>query len=168
MKLAKLFALCDVRIFDQQLETARSLLIIGDNAGETVFDRVLIEKLSYLSITYAVRSAPIINDATIDDVHSSGLDQSVHIISTGCDVPGVILGECSKSFLDIFYNANIAISKGQGNYETLSDCDRPICFLLKAKCPVLSKLLGVDLQDYVFKYSDTSFTKNRLAKFENT
>ena len=61
------FALCDIDIFKKQLENAKTLLVIGDNAGETVFDRVLLEELPLLDITYAVRSAPIVNDATKED-----------------------------------------------------------------------------------------------------
>ena len=153
-ELRKPFAICDIQVFEQQLKTAKSLLIIGDNAGETVFDCVLLEQFSHINLTYAVRSAPIINDATIEEAISSGVDRYARIISTGCDAPGVMIDECSEAFLDIFYRADIVISKGQGNYETLSDCDRDIYFLLKAKCSVLSELLGVGLNEYVFKFSD--------------
>ncbi len=148
------FAVCDIKLFKKKLKIAKSILIIGDNAGETVFDRVLMGFLWNYKITYAVKGAPIINDATTEDAHASGLDQYARIITTGSDVPGVKLEECSDIFLDCFYNADIVISKGQGNYETLSDCDRNIFFLLKAKCPVVAGLLGVELNAYVFKYMD--------------
>ena len=148
------FAVCDIKFFKKKLGTAKNILIIGDNAGETVFDRILLGFLWNHRITYAVKEAPIINDATTEDAHASGLDQYAQIITTGSDVPGVKLGECSNIFLDCFYNADIVISKGQGNYETLSDCDRDIFFLLKAKCPVVAGLLSVDLNAYVFKYMD--------------
>jgi uncharacterized protein with ATP-grasp and redox domains len=151
-ELNKRFSACDIDILKQRLGKASRLLIIGDNAGETVLDRILIEKLSALDVTYAVRSAPIINDAVMEDALASGLGTQARIISTGCDIPGVNLDECNKTFLDAFYGADIVISKGQGNFETLSDCDRDMFFLLKAKCPVLSRLLGVGLNDYVFKY----------------
>ena len=151
-ELRKPFAFCDIELFKRDMGTAKSILIIGDNAGETVFDRVLIEEFPHLSLTYAVRSAPIINDATLEDAKASGLCKNGRIISTGCDAPGVLLNECSKAFLDIFYSADIVISKGRGNHETLSDCDRDIYFLLKAKCPVLAGLLGVGLNEYVFKF----------------
>lgn len=151
-ELARPFAVCDIGELSRKLETAKNILIIGDNAGETVFDCVLAEELSGLDITYAVRSAPIINDATIEDAFSSGLDIHAAVVATGCEAPGMILDECDESFLDLFYHADIVISKGQGNYETLSDCDRDIFFLLKAKCPVICGLLAVGLNDYVFKY----------------
>lgn len=165
-EMGKPFAVCDASIFSRQLKTAKSLLIIGDNTGETVFDCLLLEQLANLELTYAVRSAPIINDATIEDAQASGIGGYAQIISTGCDVPGVLLDECSEEFLDIFYGADIVISKGQGNYETLSDCDRNIYFLLKAKCPVVSRLLAVELNQYVFKYNDCDKDKSSESLVE--
>lgn len=152
-ELDKEFVICDVERMHDELKRAKSLLIIGDNAGETVFDRVLIEDFLHLDITYAVRSEPIINDVTIEDACASGLDYCTRLISTGCNAPGLILDECSKEFLDIFNNADIVISKGQGNYEALSEQKRGIFFLLKAKCPVISEKLGVNVNDYVFKWN---------------
>ena len=147
------FAICSIAQFERQLEKAKSILIIGDNTGETVFDCLLLKQLSEFDLTYAVRSAPILNDATIGDAQASGIGRYAKIISTGCDVPGVLLDECDEAFLDIFYGADIVISKGQGNYESLSDCDRDMYFLLKAKCSVLSGLISVELNEYVFKYN---------------
>ena len=154
-ELNKPFSVCDTRHFEKQLKKAGRLLIIGDNAGETVFDRVMIEELGFSpNVTYAVRAAPVINDAVMQDALDSGLGGCARVISTGCDVPGVLLGECSTEFLDVFYSADIVICKGQGNYETLSDCDRDIYFLLKVKCPALCSSLGAGLNEYVFKYHD--------------
>lgn len=152
-ELEKEFTICNVERLGNELKRARSLLIIGDNAGETIFDRVLIEDFLNLDITYAVRSEPIINDATIDDACASGLDYCTRLISTGCNAPGLILDECSEEFLNIFNNVDIVISKGQGNYEALSEQKRGIFFLLKAKCPVISEKLGVSVNDYVFKWN---------------
>lgn len=154
-EILKPFALCDMSVFIQQLEATKNILVIGDNAGETVFDCMLLKQLPGLELTYAVRSAPILNDATIEDAQISGIGRYARIISTGCDAPGVLLDGCSEEFLDIFYGADIVISKGQGNYESLSDCDRDIFFLLKAKCPVLAGLLDVDLNEYVFKFNQS-------------
>ena len=151
------FARCDADLFKKQLETSgKNLLIIGDNSAETVFDRVLIEELiaSGFDITDAVRSEPVINDSTIQDAIAAGIDQIARVISTGCNAPGTILAECSEEFLDRFYRSDIVISKGQGNFESLSDCDRNIYFLLKAKCVLVADLLGASLNDYVFEYYD--------------
>lgn len=149
-ELAKRFCICDSESFLSKLQTAKTLLIIGDNAGETVFDRVFAESLLPLNIIYAVRNAPIINDATIEDANASGLNTCATIVSTGCSAPGAIISQCSPAFLKLFYDADIVISKGQGNFEALSDCDREVYFLLKAKCAMISKRLGVNLNEYVF------------------
>lgn len=160
-ELEKPFKIDNTHIFEQQLKRTKNLLVIGDNTGETVFDCLLLEQIQNINLTYAVRSAPIINDATIQDALDSGVGEFAQIISTGCDAPGVLLNECNETFLDIFNNADIVISKGQGNYEALSDCDRDIYFLLKAKCPVIARVLGVGLNEYVFKYSDLDKTEEQ-------
>lgn len=152
-ELEKEFGACDLARFEEKLKTAKTLLIVGDNAGETVFDRVMAEYFTGLDITYAVRSEPILNDATAFDAIESGLGECTRIIETGCTMPGTVLEECSGEFLDRFNSADVVISKGQGNFETLSECKRDIFFLLKAKCAIIAKILNVGLYDYVFKYS---------------
>jgi uncharacterized protein with ATP-grasp and redox domains len=149
-ELEKQFAIDDGAEFAARLRTAKTLLIIGDNAGETVFDRVLIEQLLNLEIIYAVRSGPIINDATLEDARCSDLERGARVLSTGCDAPGLILAECGRDFREAFYRADLVISKGQGNYETLTETGREIFFLLKAKCPVIAEDIGVTAGDYVF------------------
>lgn len=128
LELPKEFRICDIEQFQKSLKRAGTMLIIGDNAGETMFDKVLIEELLNLDIVYAVRSGPIINDATIEDAELAGLNRQVKVISTGCDAPGVIRTECSSEFTNFFDQADIVISKGQGNYETLSEEKREIFF----------------------------------------
>ncbi|NLY74993.1 MAG: DUF89 family protein [Firmicutes bacterium] len=149
-ELAVEFKKCELERFRKQLKNARTMLIIGDNAGETVFDRVLIEELLNLEIVYAVRSGPVINDATIEDAEQAGLGRQVKLISTGCDAPGVIRAECNPEFLKVLDEADIVISKGQGNFETLSEEKREIFFLLKAKCPVIAGRIDIDAGDYLF------------------
>ncbi len=149
-ELKKNFGKCDLPFFEEKLKTAGTVLIIGDNAGETVFDRVLAEALLPLNIIYAARNEPILNDTTIQDACDSGLDACATVISTGCNAPGAIHSQCSEAFLKIFHDADVVISKGQGNYEALSDCAREVFFLLKAKCPMVAGRVGVDLNEYVF------------------
>ncbi len=146
------FTVCDIDIFKEQLSSAKTLLLIGDNAGESVFDRAFIESLPPMDIFYAVKSAPIINDVTERDAIDSGLCDVSRVISTGCNVPGTILSECSKEFLDIFHSADIVISKGQGNFETLENADRGVFFLLRAKCRLVADAFAVPLGSYIFKY----------------
>ena len=128
--------------FHQAVQGARNVLYLADNAGETVFDRLLIEELGK-PVIYAVREKPIINDATYQDALDAGIDKVAEIVSSGTDAPGTILSLCSEDFLKIFRSADLIISKGQGNYEGLSDETRPVFFLLKAKCAVIARDLGV-------------------------
>lgn len=152
-ELGKRFAVCDLPRFQKELEQAKTLLIIGDNAGETVFDRLLMDYLSDLEITYAVRGEPVINDATLEDVRASGFAPRIKVVSTGVTTPGLILEECTAEFVDLFYQADVVISKGQGNFEALLEGEgRSLFFLLKAKCPQVARLLGVQVNDYVFKW----------------
>ncbi|HPJ03206.1 MAG TPA: ARMT1-like domain-containing protein [Candidatus Limiplasma sp.] len=147
------FAVCDIDRMLHTLKTAKTLLVIGDNTGETVFDGLLLKQFPNLRLTYAVRHAPVLNDATVKEAVASGLAAYAEIISTGCDVPGVLLCECSDEFLERFFGADIVIAKGQGNYETLSGSPRGIYHLLKVKCPVIARVMNVQLYDYVFQYN---------------
>ena len=152
-ELEKEFSVCDLNIFEQKLKTASNILIIGDNTGETVFDKILIENLPEIPVVYGVRSAPILNDTTEKEAYESGLGEVSTILSTGCNAPGTILEDCSEKFIDIFNKADIIISKGQGNFEALSERQGNLFFLLKAKCPMIANKLNVNLNDYVFKYN---------------
>ncbi len=124
------------------------ILYLGDNTGETVFDRLLIETMDK-PVTYAVREGPIINDATMEDARTAGLDRVSRVISSGCRAPGTILELCSEEFLQLFRSAPLIISKGQGNYETLSGTEAPIFYLLKAKCSVVAGHLGVNVGELI-------------------
>jgi damage-control phosphatase, subfamily I len=143
----------DFRSFQNAIDDARTILYLGDNVGETVFDRVLLEEIKRIDpekeIMYAVREKPIINDALKEDAVEAGIDKSAHVFSSGSEVPGTILPLCSKPFIDIFNKADLVISKGQGNYETLSDESRPIYFLFMAKCPVIARDLGCTVGEIV-------------------
>ncbi len=138
----------------EALNQADWVLYLGDNTGETVFDRLLIKTLDS-PVVYAVRGGPIINDVTMEDAIAAGLDRVCkRIVSSGCRAPGTIPEMCSSEFLDLFNTAPIIISKGQGNYETLSGTARdytsaPIFYLLKAKCDVVSRHLGVKTGEFV-------------------
>lgn len=137
--------------FKRSMEAARTVLYLGDNAGETVFDRILIETLQKNTV-YAVREIPIINDATMEDAVKSGIDKAARIISSGCDAPGTILKRCSREFLEIYRTADVVVSKGQGNLEALSEEKRPIFFLLKVKCRIAAHHLGASEGSLILKY----------------
>jgi len=144
------FAICNFGRFKDCLAEAREILYIADNAGECVFDKILIEEMKK-PVIYAVRDVPIINDATYEDAVQAGIDKVGTIFSSGTDAPGVILKTCSAEFKEVFNNSKFIISKGQGNYEGLSNEKRPIFFLLKAKCHVIANDIGVDEGDIVLK-----------------
>jgi len=138
----------DEEEFKKAVTGAEWILYLGDNAGETVFDRLLIETLARPT-TYIVRERPIINDATREDALAAGLDKVATIISSGCAAPGTVLDQCTPEFRELFRKAPVVISKGQGNFETLSESDAPVFFLLKAKCDVVARHLGVKKGDLV-------------------
>jgi len=133
----------------EEIEKASNILYLGDNAGEVFFDKLLIEELNGYPITFVVRGAPTINDALRDDARMAGLDKLVAVVDNGSDVPGTILEECSEEFKRLFFEADLVIAKGQGNYETLSDEQKKIFFLLKAKCPVIAEDIGCQEGDMV-------------------
>ena len=144
------FAVFDYEFFKQELQKAKKILYIGDNSGEAVFDKILIEELGK-PVTFVVREIPIINDITIKEAKQIGIDKIAKIISSGTTAPGTILGLCNKDFIQIFNDADMIISKGQGNYEGLSGINRSIFFLLKAKCPVIARNIGVRENDIILK-----------------
>lgn len=131
--------------FRDATSRAKDILYIGDNAGEIVFDRLLIEQLPYNKVRFVVKSKPIINDATMEDAQIVGLTDIVNVIDNGSDAPGTILQSCSKSFRHRFDKADLVIAKGQGNFETLSDVDKDIFFLLQAKCSVIARHTGFEV-----------------------
>jgi len=138
--------------FKRRLNQARSVLYLADNAGETVFDRILIEELGK-PVAYAVREAPIINDALAEDAELSGIGGAARIVSSGCSTPGTIPRSCSPEFLEVLNGADLIVSKGQGNYEGLSDERLPVFFLLMAKCEPVARDLGVELGGLVLMKS---------------
>jgi hypothetical protein len=145
----------DYAKFKAAVQNAEEILYLGDNAGETVYDRVLIETMDKPT-TFTVRAQPVINDATMRDALQAGLDQVATLMSTGSDVPGIVLEDASEDFVELFEQADLVISKGMGNYETLSDVHRPIFFLLKAKCDLVAQHIGVSVGESVLYASNVN------------
>ena len=134
------------QLFRASLQKATQILYLGDNAGEIVLDRLLIEQLRLVSefdITFAVREQPVINDATREDAEAIGLHEITEVITNGSDAPATILSQCSPRMLDAYHSADLIISKGQGNYESLNEERANIFFLLRAKCEVVATPLNV-------------------------
>lgn len=138
----------------KELTKARTLLYLGDNCGEIVFDRVFIEYLKReyknLDITFVVRGAPVLNDITLTDAEETGMTDLVEVIDNGNDAPGTILKDSSKEFQSSFSSADLIISKGQGNFECLNQAERNnIFFLFMAKCPPVAAVLDVNLMSLI-------------------
>jgi uncharacterized protein with ATP-grasp and redox domains len=135
----------------QDLKRADRILYLTDNAGEIVFDRLLIEAIDGYRerVILGVRGVPIINDATMSDARQAGLTDLVTVIGNGSDAPGTILDECDKRFREEFGKADLIIAKGQGNYETLSETPGNIYFLLKVKCLAIALDLSCQTGDIV-------------------
>lgn len=148
--LEKDFFIFDYEKFKNALDNTSQVLYLADNAGEVVFDKILIEEL-HKDIIYVVREEPIINDALIEDALFCGIDKIARVISSGSDAPGTVLELCSKDFLDIYNNADLIISKGQGNFEALSEEMRPIFFLFKAKCSCIAEDISCKMGDIILK-----------------
>ncbi|PIV64133.1 MAG: hypothetical protein COS11_03795, partial [bacterium (Candidatus Ratteibacteria) CG01_land_8_20_14_3_00_40_19] len=146
------FPIFDYEEFKKFLKKNTKILYIADNCGETVFDRLLIEEMGK-GVIYAVRSAPIINDATIEDAKFCGIDKIAKLIPSGSPISGTPLELCSQEFLSFFNQSSFIISKGQGNFETLSEANRPIFFLLKAKCSIVARELNCKIGDMILKYN---------------
>ena len=146
----------DIGALQQAIEKAENIIYLGDNCGEIVFDRLFIEQLLPQNITYVVRSAPIINDVTMADAMATGMADMVNVIDSGSDAPGTLLEECSVSFKKVFKISDLIIAKGQGNYETLSEIDKPVFFMLKAKCPVVAREIGCPIGSYVIESQNTA------------
>jgi uncharacterized protein with ATP-grasp and redox domains len=127
------------------IEQAKDVLYLGDNTGEIVLDRLLIERMPREKLTYVVRGHAILNDVLMEDARTAGLTDLVEVIDNGSDAPGTILETCSHEFQERFERADLIIAKGQGNYESLDDTERPVFFLLRPKCAVLTRHLNCEL-----------------------
>jgi len=146
------FAIDDSQELEDRIKFSKTLLFLGDNAGEIVFDKLLIETINHPNVYYAVRGKPVINDVTVDDASYVGIDKIAKVISNGYDAPSTIIEKASKEFKKIYNDADLIISKGQGNLEGLINNTRDdLYFLLMVKCDVIARLLVVKKGDYIVK-----------------
>ncbi|MFA6583737.1 MAG: ARMT1-like domain-containing protein, partial [Elusimicrobiaceae bacterium] len=147
----------DFKPFERTLKKAKTVLVVGDNAGETVFDRLLLEEIGRLypgkKIYYAVRGYPALNDALMEDAFDAGLDKVATVITSGSDLPGTLVDQCTAEFRTLFKNADLVISKGQGNYETLTEETREIFYIFMVKCAMVSQDSGKPMGSYLLYHS---------------
>ena len=147
------YAINHVAAFMACLKTATYALYLADNAGETVFDRVLIETLP-IPVIYTVKSSPFVNDAIMEDALAANLDTCATLISNGAQAAGTILSLCSEAFRKHFEDAPIIIAKGQANFETLSDAGPKVFCLLQVKCPIIGLDLHLPVGSIVARQSE--------------
>jgi damage-control phosphatase, subfamily I len=115
------------------------VLYLADNAGEIVFDTLLVEQLKNmgLHVTYVVKSAPVINDATMEDVEFSGMDKLAdEVLTTGADAVGLQLKLVSPEFMKVYNAAPLVFAKGMGYAETLTEykLKKPHFLMFRTKC----------------------------------
>ena len=144
----------DSKKFEQSILNAKTILYIGDNCGEIVLDKLFIETLCFLNkevkVYFGVRGGAILNDVTVEDFNEVKMGEVATCVSSENAVPGTILKDSSKVFNDLFYNADVVIAKGQGNFESLSEVKRNgLYLLLMSKCNYVSSIIGVDTLDFV-------------------
>ena len=144
----------DIEEIEKSLKKYDKVLYLVDNAGEIVFDRLLLGKIKEydLDITIAVKSEPILNDACMAEAIETGLDEFGEIVGTGCGTIGYVDSEISEEFREIFNSHEFIISKGMGNYEGFTEIDlsdKDLYYLLCAKCAPVARDIGINLRDMI-------------------
>ncbi len=144
-------AIDDTHELRHDLASAGTLLYIGDNCGEIVLDRLFLEHIDCSEKYFAVRGGPVINDATLEDARSAGMEAVARIVTTGDDSPGAVPETASDEFKRILASADVIIAKGQGNLEGLLETDFNVYFLLITKCDLVAERLSVHRGEFVVK-----------------
>jgi len=149
------FSKDDYERFKKKLQDTKEVLFLGDNAGEIVFDKILVEELVRRGkkVIFAVKEGPVLNDATMQDAVYVGMDKVAELITTGSNFLGISLKRVPETFLNRLKTAELILSKGQANYESLESEEAVkgrIYFLLKVKCGEIGRAAGAELGDVVF------------------
>lgn len=133
--------------FSEEILSADNIVYLVDNCGEIVLDKLLIKQIlrlnSGVKINAIVRGKLVLNDCTIDDAKQVELDKLVTIIGNGTAIPGTVLNRISPEAKSLIDNADLIISKGQGNFETLHHCGKNIYYLFLCKCKLFAERFGV-------------------------
>jgi len=132
--------------FENEIRNAESIAYLTDNCGEIVLDKLLIKQIlknnSNVKINVIVRGKPVLNDCIIEDAKQVRLDKVVDIIGNGSAVAGTVLDKISPDAKKIIDNADVIISKGQGNFETLHHCGKNIYYIFLCKCKLFAERFG--------------------------
>ena len=148
----------DASLLQKELETAKTILYLGDNCGEICLDKILLKKMKAMNpkvqIFFATRGAAVVNDSIEEDAYLVGIDEVATVVSNGDSSLGTVLSRTSKEFLQIYEKADVVIAKGQANYECLSTEKKNIYFLLMTKCQAIAKDIGALEMKMILKRSD--------------
>ena len=148
----------DASLLQKELETAKTILYLGDNCGEICLDKILLRKIKAMNpkvqIFFATRGAAVVNDSIEEDAYLVGIDEVATVVSNGDSSLGTVLSRTSKEILQIYEKADVVIAKGQANYECLSTEKKNIYFLLMTKCQAIAKDIGAPEMKMILKRSD--------------
>ena len=148
----------------RDLENARELVYILDNAGEIVLDKLFIEKIKEkyprLLVTAAVRGAPVLNDVTLEDAEYTGLSEVCRVIDNGSDISGTQISEIGEELKSALLRADVIVAKGQGNFETMLGCGYNVYYLFLCKCDLFVRTFGVK------KLTGVIFNEKRMPEFK--
>ncbi len=144
-------AVDDSAILKKEIAESGSMLYVGDNCGEIVLDTLFLETMQHPNVHFAVRASAVINDATMEDALTVGVDRFAKILTTGDDSPGAVWETASEEFRRIFNEADVVIAKGQGNYEGLMEVTRVYYSLLVVKCDYIGGHVGAKKGEYIVK-----------------
>lgn len=148
------WGLCDFALFEDDVRKAKTIVYVGDNAGEIVFDKILLRELKKIGVReifFVVKGGPVSNDALLADFWEVGLNDFAQVLTTGKDECGVVPEEGPLELQEVWKRADLVISKGQGNFESLSGRKEKIYFLLKAKCVPVAREFGVEQGALILK-----------------
>jgi uncharacterized protein with ATP-grasp and redox domains len=138
----------DINKVYELAKKAHTVLYLVDNAGEIVFDTLLVEQLKNMGVevTVGVKGGPVLNDATLEDAEASGISQIADkTITTGTDAVGLFPKEVSAEFLDVYNSVDLIFAKGMGYAETLTEykLNKPHALLFRTKCNPVANYFGV-------------------------
>lgn len=158
----------DYELLMNRMSRAKTLLMIGDNAGEAVFDWYWLRQIGRtfpsLRLIYAVRKEPAINDMTLQDAREIGMQDVAELIDSGSSCAGTLPKLASQPFRGLFETADLIVSKGQGNYETLEDSERALFFVFKVKCDVVARYSGLPLGSLIIASSESLTARRSFVK----
>ncbi|WP_456479761.1 damage-control phosphatase ARMT1 family protein [Nautilia sp.] len=147
----------DYGLFKEKLKKVKNIVYLADNAGENVFDEILIRELRRFTseIYYFTRGKPIINDVTVDDLKGLEINSLAEIVDSGVKTPGFHLKFANEKAKKLFFDADMVISKGMGNFECLfGECGRDVFYLFKVKCEVVAREIKAKIGEYVLMKGD--------------